>query len=115
MTIPRNPADITPAWLASVLGADVTDVDVTAIGTGQTGATYRVTATDPSGGQSAAAPGTFAVKLPAQDEAVRERVALGYLSEVEFYSAITDHVSIRTGLLPQRDLLRWSRFRAAVG
>ena len=50
MTIPRNPSDITPAWLASVLGADVTDVDVTAIGTGQTGATYRVTATYPSGG-----------------------------------------------------------------
>ncbi len=34
------------------------------------------------------------MKLPAQDDAVRERVALGYLSEVEFYSAITGDVAI---------------------
>ena len=30
MTIPRGPEDVTPAWLGSVLGADVRDVDVTA-------------------------------------------------------------------------------------
>ena len=98
MTIPRGPEDITPAWLGAVLGADVTEVDVTAIGTGQTGATYRVAATysagTASGGTESAPPTTFAVKLPAQDDAVRERVALGYLSEVEFYSAITDNVAI---------------------
>lgn len=93
MTIPRTPTDITPTWLGSVLGADVSDVDVTAIGTGQTGATYRVTATYAGGAQSAP-PASFAVKLPAQDDAVRERVALGYLSEVDFYSAITDQVAI---------------------
>ncbi|MGB3355855.1 MAG: phosphotransferase [Mycobacterium sp.] len=92
MTIPRNPADITPAWLGSVLGTDVSDVAVAAIGTGQTGATYRVTPTYPTGQGSG--PSSFAVKLPAQDDAVRERVALGYLSEVEFYSAITDNVAI---------------------
>ncbi|HEY9264546.1 MAG TPA: phosphotransferase [Mycobacterium sp.] len=94
MTIPRSPEDITPAWLGSVLGTDVEDVDVTAIGTGQTGATYRVTVTYPSGREPASVPATFAVKLPAQDDAVRERVALGYLSEVEFYSAITSNVAI---------------------
>ncbi len=39
-------------------------------------------------------PGTFAIKLPAQDDAVRERVALGYLSEVEFYTDVADKVRI---------------------
>ena len=45
MTIPRGPDDVTPAWLGSVLGTDVNDVEITGIGTGQTGATYRVSAT----------------------------------------------------------------------
>ncbi|MBX7433198.1 aminoglycoside phosphotransferase family protein [Mycobacterium sp. Y57] len=91
MTIPRRPEDITPAWLGSVLGTEVTAVQVTAIGTGQTGATYRVAAEYPAG---AGAPPTFAVKLPAQDDAVRERVAFGYLSEVGFYSEVCEHVAI---------------------
>lgn len=50
------------------------DVDVTAIGTGQTGATYRVRATYAT---DTDLPATFAVKQSAQDDAVRERVALG--------------------------------------
>ncbi|MBB2992985.1 hypothetical protein FHR72_004492 [Mycolicibacterium iranicum] len=94
MSIPRGPADLTPQWLASVLGTEVGDVEVTAIGTGQTGATYRVRATYPPTAQSPTPPATFAVKLPAQDDAVRERVALGYLSEVEFYSAVARDVAI---------------------
>src|SRR6185312_3975045 len=89
--IPRGPSDVTSAWLGSVLGADVRDVDVTPIGTGQTGATYRVSATYAT---DADLPGTFAVKLAAQDDAVRERVALGYLSEVEFYADVAEHVRI---------------------
>jgi Phosphotransferase enzyme family len=92
MSIPRGPEDVTPSWLASVLDTDVADVDVTAIGTGQTGATYRVAATyadEQSGG-----PTSFAIKLSAQDDAVRERVALGYRSEVEFYSRIADEMRI---------------------
>ncbi|MCB0950989.1 MAG: phosphotransferase [Mycobacterium sp.] len=94
MSIPHSPADITPAWLSSVLGVDVSDVDVTAIGTGQTGATYRVTASYPTATESAVQPSSFAVKLPAQDEAVRQRVAPSYLSEVEFYSTVCDNVAI---------------------
>jgi hypothetical protein len=39
-------------------------------------------------------PGSFAIKLSAQDDAVRERVALGYRSEVEFYSQIADKMRI---------------------
>jgi aminoglycoside/choline kinase family phosphotransferase len=91
MTIPRGPQDVTPGWLGSVLGAEVSTVDVTPIGTGQTGATYRVGATYAG---SPALPGTFAVKLSAQDDAVRERVALGYRSEVEYYARVADRMSI---------------------
>ena len=91
MTIPRGPSDVTPAWLGSALGAEVRDVDVTPIGTGQTGATYRVSATYAT---DVDLPNTFAVKLPAQDDAVRERVALGYRSEVEFYTDVAAHMRI---------------------
>ncbi len=94
MTIPRSPQDITPAWLGSVLGTEISAVDVDAIGTGQTGATYRVTASYPTATRAPQTPATFAVKLPAQDDEVRERVALGYVSEVEFYSAVTGQVAI---------------------
>lgn len=92
MGIPHGPEDVTAAWLGSVLGADVSDVDVTAIGTGQTGATYRVSATYST--PQSDLPNSFAVKLSAQDDAVRERVALGYRSEVEFYSRIADRMRI---------------------
>ncbi|KUI23252.1 aminoglycoside phosphotransferase [Mycobacterium sp. GA-1285] len=91
LAIPRGPEDVTPAWLGSVLGTDVDTVEVTPIGTGQTGATYRVSATY---GGDTDLPASFAVKLSAQDDAVRERVALGYRSEVEFYSLIADRMRI---------------------
>ena len=91
MSIPRGPEDVTPTWLGSAVGADVTDVDVTPIGTGQTGATYRVSATYAG---SPDLPATFAVKLSAQDDAVRERVALGYRSEVEYYARVADRMRI---------------------
>jgi hypothetical protein len=89
--IPRGPENVTPAWLGSALGVEVRNVDVTPVGTGQTGATYRVSATYAA---DVDLPGTFAVKLPAQDDAVRERVALGYRSEVEFYTDVAKHVRI---------------------
>jgi hypothetical protein len=89
--IPRHPTDLTSEWLAAVLAAEVKNVDVTPIGTGQTGATYRVKTTYPS---DTGLPATFAVKLPAQDDTVRERVALGYRSEVEFYTDVAANVRI---------------------
>lgn len=94
MSIPQDPADITPEWLGAVLGVDVDDVEVEAIGTGQTGATYRVTARYSTTCESSGLPASFAVKLPAADETVRERVALSYRSEVEFYSTVSPHVDI---------------------
>ncbi len=74
-----------------MLRTDVDTVEVTPIGTGQTGATYRVAATY---GGTTDLPRSFAIKLSAQDDAVRERVALGYRSEVEFYSLIAGRMRI---------------------
>jgi hypothetical protein len=88
LSIPRYPGDVTAQWLTAALSGggtpvEVADVDVVAIGTGQTGATYRVTAryaTDPGD-----LPQTFVIKLPAQDDTVRDRVVIGYRSECAFY------------------------------
>lgn len=99
VSIPRYPADVTPAWLSAALSAqgvpvEVAEVDVVAIGTGQTGATYRVSAcyaTDPTD-----LPQTFVIKLPAQDDSVRDRVAIGYRSECAFYSSVADRVRVPT-------------------
>lgn len=93
-TIPRGPADVTAEWLSAAVGGDVDGVDVTPIGTGQTGATYRVAATYAS--NPAGLPETYVIKLPAQDDAVRGGVVLGYLSEVAFYARVADHVAAPT-------------------
>jgi len=99
MSIPRYPGDVTREWLSAVLSsggtpASVSDVDVAAIGTGQTGATYRVSvayATEVGG-----LPTTFVIKLPATDDTVRERVTIGYRSECAFYNAVADRVGVPT-------------------
>ncbi|WP_199254269.1 phosphotransferase family protein [Mycolicibacterium mengxianglii] len=92
ISIPRFADDVTAAWLTDVLRAQVTAVDVVAVGTGQTGATYRVSPTyaaDP-----AALPETFVVKLPAADDTVRDRVVLGYRSECAFYEKVAHRVRV---------------------
>jgi hypothetical protein len=91
-SIPRSPTDVTPQWLATVLGVGVESVDVTPIGTGQTGATYRLSVA--YGSEDADLPDTFAIKLSSQDDAVRERVALGYRSEHAFYTEVADVVRV---------------------
>jgi aminoglycoside phosphotransferase (APT) family kinase protein len=99
VSIPRSPADVTPEWLSSALSGrgptvEVSDVDVVAIGTGQTGATYRVT---PSyAGEPGDLPQTFVIKLPAQDDTVRDRVVIGYRSECAFYATVADRVRVPT-------------------
>jgi aminoglycoside/choline kinase family phosphotransferase len=45
VSIPRSPSDLTPPWLGSVLDTEVRTVVTEPIGTGQTGATYRLTVT----------------------------------------------------------------------
>jgi hypothetical protein len=99
ITIPRYPTDVTAAWLAAVLRArgdlvDVRDVEVVPIGTGQTGATYRVTATYASAAGDL--PDTFVIKLPALDDTVRDRVTMGYRAECAFYAHVADLVQVPT-------------------
>lgn len=89
--IPRRPEDVTPAWLGGVLGADVRSVDTAPIGTGQTGATYRLTV---QYGTATDLPASFAIKLPSQDDTVRDRVAIGYRSEHAFYRDVADLVQV---------------------
>jgi hypothetical protein len=96
VSIPRYPGDVTPEWLSAALSertpVEVAGVDVVPIGTGQTGATYRVTATyatDPGD-----LPATFVIKLPAQDDTVRDRVVIGYRSECAFYSSVAGRVRV---------------------
>lgn len=95
--IPRHPGDVTGEWLSVALGSggspvQVSAVDVSAIGTGQTGATYRLSvryAANPGG-----LPETFVIKLPAQDDTVRDRVTIGYRSECAFYATVADRVQV---------------------
>ena len=89
--IPAGPTDVTSQWLTSALGVDVTAATVTPVGTGQTGATYRVALEYASATEL---PATLIVKLPSQDEAVRERVALGYKSEHAFYTEVADTLAM---------------------
>ncbi|OBG66637.1 phosphotransferase family protein [Mycobacterium sp. E3339] len=99
VSIPRYPGDVTPEWLSNALSGggapvEVADVDVVAIGTGQTGATYRVTAR--YAGSPGDLPQTFVIKLPAQDDTVRDRVVIGYRSECAFYSSVAGRVRVPT-------------------
>ncbi len=89
--IPRNPDDVTADWLSGVLGTEVRTVDVLPIGTGQTGATYRLSVRY---ADNVDAPASFAIKLPSQDDTVRDRVAIGYRSEHAFYNDVADLVSV---------------------
>ncbi len=99
LAIPRFPGEVTPEWLSAALShrrtpVEVSEAHVAAIGTGQTGATYRVAAkyaTNPGG-----LPQTFVIKLPAQDDTVRDRVTIGYRSECAFYTSVVDRVRVPT-------------------
>ena len=97
IAIPASPEQVTAPWLAAVLRAgghraDIDSVAVSAIGTGQTGATYRVAVRYRTA--DAGLPESFVVKLPAQDDAVRDRVALSYRSEHAFYTEVADTVAV---------------------
>lgn len=97
LSIPNGPTDVTCEWLSSVLSAagapiEVRDVDVDPIGTGQTGATYRVAVTYAV--DQPDSPTSYAIKLPSQDATVRERVALGYRSEHAFYTEVAHRVGV---------------------
>ena len=95
--IPCSPADVTAQWLTGVLSrpeqpVEIDAVDVSPIGTGQTGATYRVAVRYPN--PEPDLPDSFVVKLPAQQEEVRQRVALSYRSEHAFYTGVAQTVAV---------------------
>jgi aminoglycoside phosphotransferase (APT) family kinase protein len=73
--------DITPAWLSDLLGIHISRVAAAAIGTGQVGATYRLTL------EEQGAPATLIAKLPSNDELSRTtgKSHLTYLRESRFY------------------------------
>ncbi|MGV0744717.1 phosphotransferase family protein [Mycolicibacterium sp. XJ870] len=91
VSIPSRPAEVTASWLSTILRAEVTSVTTAPIGTGQTGATYRVSVTY---ADSPDLPDTFAIKLPSQDDTVRDRVSIGYRSEHAFYTNVASRVQI---------------------
>ena len=58
--IPRNPDDVTADWLSGVLGTEVRTLELNPIGTGQTGATYRISV---GYSDEVGLPASFAIKL----------------------------------------------------
>ncbi|MBZ5739172.1 phosphotransferase family protein [Nocardioides mangrovi] len=81
--------ELTPAWLAGVLGRPVDALDVAQVGTGQIGTCFRLRA---AGGS----PETVLVKLPPPDPAARDMMAGAYRGEVRFYQLLADTVTVRT-------------------
>jgi len=85
-------AELTPAWLADVLGRPVVSVASERIGTGQIGESHRLSLKyDGEPG-----PSTLVAKLAASDAAARERVKDGYAKEVGFYTQLAATVDVRT-------------------
>ena len=83
--VPDGIAGVTAAWLSEALGKDVRSADVSPIGTGQTGCTYRLRLDDGS---------TLVAKTGAEDPEVRQRVANGYRAELAFYRDIAPTVDV---------------------
>lgn len=93
--LPLAPEQITAEWLGAVLGTDISMVAVEAVGTGQSGATYRVYPTyATTQAQLSDHPRSLIAKLPSQRQEVRERVALGYRAEHSFYTHVAATVSV---------------------
>ena len=91
-----EPAQITPEWLTKVLAmtgidAAVEDISVSAVGTGQMAACYRVAITYASG----EGPVSLIAKLPSPDPSVRASAALTYSTEVSFYRNFAPALSVR--------------------
>lgn len=86
-----EPTELTVDWARRIFGADVEDVVVERVGTGQIGTCYRVrlTATDP------AVPSSVLVKLPAEAPAARDLLAGVYRGEIRFYADLAPTVAIR--------------------
>ncbi len=86
-------ADLDAAWLSGALGTEVASVEAERVGTGQVGATYRLTISYSDG---ATGPARLVAKLAAEDADARVRVAEGYRKEVGFYTHLASTVTVGT-------------------
>ena len=88
-----GPADVTPEWLASVLGGQVGGVEIERIGDGLVGLNVRAVLTNAADGL----PDSVVLKLPSLDETSRATGILlrNYEREVKFYTQLADTVDIR--------------------
>jgi len=77
--------------LSEALGVEVTDLEVTPVGTGQTGSSHRLCVTY---ADAVDLPGTFVAKTGAEDPEVRQRVAHGYRAEFAFYERLAATVDV---------------------
>jgi fructosamine-3-kinase len=83
--------DISAEWLSGVLGTEVRAVTSEPIGTGQTGATYRL-ALD----AAPDLPPVLIAKVAGGDDEARSRVAPGYRNEVGFYEHLLSTLDVST-------------------
>jgi len=96
--IPSGHSDLTAEWLTEVLAeagygrVPVASVDAQPIGTGQTGATFRLSVSYLS--PQPELPVTFVAKIPVPDRTIRTRVALGCKAEVEFYQRLAETLQV---------------------
>lgn len=94
-------ADITPTWMTSVLqkaghpAAEVTDLTVAGVGTGQVADSYRVTPAYRDDGDGA--PGSVVVKLTPESDQSRAtgRDQASYVREVSYYQHLAPSVGVR--------------------
>ncbi|MEO5875341.1 MAG: phosphotransferase [Streptosporangiaceae bacterium] len=85
-----TPEGLTPSWLSSALGTEVTAVTWRKVGSGQIGACYRL---DLEGGD---VPRHLIAKLAAEDPAGRAFLGPAYRAEVLFYRDLAHTVAVRT-------------------
>lgn len=95
-TVPRvgvaeTVAELTPEFVPEALGLPVESLSAERVGTGQIGATYRLTLGYAPG---AVGPSRLVAKLAAEDAEARGRVAGGYRKEVGFYTEVAPTVAI---------------------
>lgn len=95
LTVPETAADITPGWLSDALGARVTGVTATRVGSGQIGTCHRLDLEGP-GVDAGQAPRRLVAKLAAEDPAARAFLGGVYRTEVLFYRDLAHTVAVRT-------------------
>ena len=99
VSIPRYPGDVTPEWLSAALSER--RAARRGLRRRRGGHRHRADRCDLSGDARYATdpgdlPQTFVIKLPAQDDTVRDRVTIGYRSECAFYASVADRVRVPT-------------------